>query len=136
MREQVRQMALALGVRGLMNVQFASGRPHLRARGQSARLAHRALCVQGHRRAAGQGRRALHGRADPGEQGFTKEVVPGFYSVKEAVLPFNKFPGVDPILGPEMKSTGEVMGTGPALPMPSARHSSPPASRPRAAGRC
>ncbi|NND67756.1 MAG: carbamoyl phosphate synthase large subunit, partial [Halioglobus sp.] len=45
-------------------------------------------------------------------QGFTKEIVPNYYSVKEAVLPFNKFPGVDPILGPEMKSTGEVMGTG------------------------
>jgi carbamoyl-phosphate synthase large subunit len=46
------------------------------------------------------------------DQGFTEEVVPPYYSVKEAVLPFNKFPGVDPILGPEMKSTGEVMGTG------------------------
>ncbi len=45
-------------------------------------------------------------------QGFTKEIIPGFYSVKEAIFPFNKFPGVDPILGPEMKSTGEVMGTG------------------------
>ena len=45
------------------------------------------------------------------EQGFTREVVPPYFSVKEAVLPFNKFPGVDPILGPEMKSTGEVMGT-------------------------
>jgi carbamoyl-phosphate synthase large subunit len=46
------------------------------------------------------------------EQGFVREIVPPYYSVKEAVLPFNKFPGVDPILGPEMKSTGEVMGTG------------------------
>jgi carbamoyl-phosphate synthase large subunit len=46
------------------------------------------------------------------EQGFTREVVPSYFSVKEAVMPFNKFPGVDPILGPEMKSTGEVMGTG------------------------
>jgi carbamoyl-phosphate synthase large subunit len=45
-------------------------------------------------------------------QGFTREIIPGFYSVKEAIFPFNKFPGVDPILGPEMKSTGEVMGTG------------------------
>ena len=45
-------------------------------------------------------------------QGVTKEIVPPYYSVKEAVLPFNKFPGTDPILGPEMKSTGEVMGTG------------------------
>ena len=46
------------------------------------------------------------------EQGFTKEIVPKTFAVKEAVFPFNKFPGVDPILGPEMKSTGEVMGVG------------------------
>ena len=46
------------------------------------------------------------------EQGFTKEIIPNYFSVKEAVLPFAKFQGVDPILGPEMKSTGEVMGTG------------------------
>src|SRR5690606_12746948 len=46
------------------------------------------------------------------EQGIHKEVVPSYYSVKEAVFPFVKFPGVDTILGPEMKSTGEVMGVG------------------------
>lgn len=46
------------------------------------------------------------------DQGVTEEVIPPFYSVKEAVFPFNKFPGVDTILGPEMKSTGEVMGVG------------------------
>ena len=46
------------------------------------------------------------------QQGITKEVIPPYYSVKEVVLPFNKFPGVDPILGPEMRSTGEVMGVG------------------------
>ena len=46
------------------------------------------------------------------EQGFTKEVKPQHYFVKEAVFPFAKFPKVDPILGPEMKSTGEVMGVG------------------------
>jgi carbamoyl-phosphate synthase large subunit len=45
-------------------------------------------------------------------QGFTKEIIPPYYSVKEVVLPFNKFPGVDPLLGPEMRSTGEVMGVG------------------------
>ena len=45
-------------------------------------------------------------------QGFVKEIVPKNFAVKEAVFPFNKFPGVDPILGPEMKSTGEVMGVG------------------------
>ncbi|MDG2410505.1 MAG: carbamoyl phosphate synthase large subunit, partial [Halioglobus sp.] len=50
------------------------------------------------------------------DQGFTSEIVPPYFSVKEAVLPFNKFPGVDPILGPEMKSTGEVMGTGETFP--------------------
>ena len=46
------------------------------------------------------------------DQGFTEEIIPEFYNVKEAVFPFGKFPGVDPILGPEMKSTGEVMGIG------------------------
>ena len=46
------------------------------------------------------------------EQGFHKEIIPNYFSVKEAVLPFAKFQGVDPILGPEMKSTGEVMGIG------------------------
>src|SRR5690606_24848551 len=46
------------------------------------------------------------------EQGITEEVTPSYYSVKEAVFPFVKFPGVDTILGPEMKSTGEVMGVG------------------------
>src|SRR5205085_11265851 len=46
------------------------------------------------------------------EQGFTREVTPPYYCVKEAVFPFIKFPGVDTILGPEMKSTGEVMGVG------------------------
>jgi carbamoyl-phosphate synthase large subunit len=46
------------------------------------------------------------------EQGVMREVVPPYFSVKEAVFPFIKFPGVDSILGPEMKSTGEVMGVG------------------------
>ena len=45
-------------------------------------------------------------------QGFEKEIIPPYFSVKEAVFPFRKFPGVDTILGPEMKSTGEVMGVG------------------------
>lgn len=46
------------------------------------------------------------------EQGITTEVIPPYFSVKEVVMPFNKFLGVDPILGPEMRSTGEVMGVG------------------------
>lgn len=53
------------------------------------------------------------------EQGMLEEIIPPYYSVKEVVLPFNKFPGVDPILGPEMRSTGEVMG----LAVPSLRRS-------------
>ncbi len=48
--------------------------------------------------------------------GFTEELIPEHFYVKEAVFPFNKFPGVDPILGPEMKSTGEVMGVGDTFP--------------------
>src|SRR3546814_5157072 len=46
------------------------------------------------------------------EQGVTAEVIPGYFSVKEAIFPFTKFLNVDPILGPEMRSTGEVMGVG------------------------
>lgn len=52
------------------------------------------------------------------QQGMTEEVIPPYYSVKEVVLPFAKFPGVDPILGPEMRSTGEVMGWAVPLPRP------------------
>src|SRR5690606_17084058 len=55
--------------------------------------------------------RAMAGKS-LAEQGVTQEVVPGYFCVKEAVFPFVKFPGVDTILGPEMKSTGEVMGVG------------------------
>ena len=64
--------------------------------------------------AAGQDRRALHGRPDArrARSWCSGEVIPPYFSVKEAVFPFNKFPGVDPILGPEMRSTGEVMGVG------------------------
>src|SRR5262249_29670351 len=51
------------------------------------------------------------------ELGLTEEVVPGHFSVKESVFPFNKFPGVDIILGPEMRSTGEVMGIDDSFPM-------------------
>ncbi|HRD48284.1 MAG: carbamoyl-phosphate synthase large subunit [Candidatus Competibacter sp.] len=113
LRDQVRAMALELGVIGLMNTQFAiqgddvyvlevnprasrtvpyvskaTGRP-------LAKIA--ALCMIGRSLAA---------------QGISGEVIPAYYSVKEAVFPFVKFPGVDPLLGPEMKSTGEVMGVG------------------------
>src|SRR6185295_9487256 len=49
------------------------------------------------------------------EQGVTREVIPSYFSVKEAIFPFAKFQNVDPILGPEMRSTGEVMGVGPSF---------------------
>ncbi len=120
LRRQTVAMAHGLNVVGLMNVavrdpvsrgQWRQGRC-LRARGQSAGIADGALCVQGDRQAAGEDRRAMHGRPDAEEPGYRGEVVPPYYSVKEAVFPFIKFPGVDTILGPEMKSTGEVMGVG------------------------
>ena len=64
--------------------------------------------------AARQDRRALHGRPDArrARRACAARSMPPYFSVKEAVFPFIKFPGVDPILGPEMKSTGEVMGVG------------------------
>jgi carbamoyl-phosphate synthase large subunit len=113
MREQVRQMALALGVKGLMNVQLAwqDGQVYVievnpRA-SRTVPFVSKCIGVSLAKVAA----RCMAGRT-LAEQGFTEEVIPNFFSVKEAILPFNKFPGVDPILGPEMKSTGEVMGTG------------------------
>ena len=125
LRRQTSLMARALGVKGLMNVQFAiqgdvndpaatviyvlEVNPRAsrtvpfvsKATGQSlAKIA--ARCMVGQPLA---GQRALGGRPPC-------EVVPPYFSVKEAVFPFNKFPGVDPVLGPEMRSTGEVMGAG------------------------
>ena len=122
MRRQSVAMAKALKVVGLMNVQFAiqgegdqavvyvlevnprASRtvPYVsKATGQQlAKIA--ARCMAGQRL---KDQRALRGRPPA-------EVVPPYFSIKEAVFPFNKFPGVDPILGPEMRSTGEVMGVG------------------------
>ena len=105
-------LAKALNVRGLMNVQFAvQGNECLCPRSQSARFAHRAFCQQSDRRAVGQDGGAHHGRRESSKSSDSRrEVLPKHISVKEAVFPFNKFPGVDTLLGPEMKSTGEVMG--------------------------
>ena len=113
MREQVQAMARGLNVVGLMNTQFAIQGDDIfvievnprasrtipfvsKAIGiPLAKIA--ARCMIGHRLA---------------DLGLRKERVPSYHSVKEAVFPFVKFPGVDPLLGPEMKSTGEVMGVG------------------------
>ncbi len=113
MREQIKLMALELGVKGLMNVQLAWQDNEIYIIEVNPRASRTVPFVS---KCIGRSLAKIAARCMVGqtlvEQGFTREVVPPYFSVKEAVLPFNKFPGVDPILGPEMKSTGEVMGTG------------------------
>ena len=113
MREQVEKLAFELGVRGLMNTQFAvkDGKVYLIEVNPRA-----ARTVPFVSKATGAPIAKIAARVMAGQslesQGFTKEIIPPYYSVKEVVLPFNKFLGVDPLLGPEMRSTGEVMGVG------------------------
>ncbi len=113
MREQVRQMALELGVVGLMNTQFAIQGDKIYLLEVNPRASRTVPYVS---KAIGVPLAKVAARCMAGrslvEQGVTEEVIPEYYSVKEAVFPFIKFQGVDPILGPEMKSTGEVMGVG------------------------
>ena len=113
LREQVRAMALELGVVGLMNTQFAIQGEDIYVLEVNPRASRTVPYVS---KATGRplakiAARCMVGRA-LAAQGVSGEVIPGYYSVKEAVFPFVKFPGVDPLLGPEMKSTGEVMGVG------------------------
>jgi carbamoyl-phosphate synthase large subunit len=113
MREQMTQLGLALGVRGLMNAQFAiqGGQVYiLEVNPRASRtvpFVSKSIGVPLAKVAA----RCMVGRS-LAEQGLAGEVRPKHYFVKEAVFPFVKFPGVDTVLGPEMKSTGEVMGIG------------------------
>ncbi len=113
MREVVRKMALELGVCGLMNVQLAWQDDEIFVIEVNPRASRTVPFVS---KAVGLSLAKVAARCMVGQslvsQGVTREIVPPYFSVKEAVLPFNKFPGTDPILGPEMKSTGEVMGTG------------------------
>ena len=113
MRDQVKRMALELGVVGLMNVQLALQDGVIYVIEVNPRASRTVPFVS---KCIGQSLAQIAARVMAGktlkELGFTEEVIPNFYSVKEAVFPFAKFPGVDPILGPEMKSTGEVMGVG------------------------
>ncbi len=117
LRRQTEAMARALNVCGLMNVQFA-----IQGEGDNAVVyvlevnprasrtvpfVSKACSLQLAKVAA----RCMAGQS-LASQGVTGEIIPPYYSVKEAVFPFVKFPGVDTILGPEMKSTGEVMGVG------------------------
>ena len=106
-----RKLALELGVRGLMNVQYAIKGEELFVIEVNPRASRTVPFVS---KAIGRPLAKLAARVMIGESleslGFTSEIVPKYFSVKEAVLPFVKFPGVDTLLGPEMKSTGEVMG--------------------------
>ena len=118
MRRQTALMARALKVVGLMNVQFA-----IQGEGSDAVVYVLEVNPRASRtvpfvsKATGQplakiAARCMAGQKLADQQGVKGEVVPPYFSIKEAVFPFNKFPGVDPVLGPEMRSTGEVMGVG------------------------
>ncbi|NWG30256.1 MAG: carbamoyl-phosphate synthase large subunit [Rhodocyclaceae bacterium] len=117
LRRQTALMARGLNVVGLMNVQFA-----IQGRGSDSVVYVLEVNPRASRtvpfvsKATGLPLAKIAARCMAGKslaaQGVTHEVVPPYFSVKEAVFPFNKFPGVDTLLGPEMKSTGEVMGIG------------------------
>ena len=116
-KRQTAAMAAALNVVGLMNVQFAiqnnDGKDVIYVLEVNPRASRTVPFVS---KATGIQLAKVAARCMVGQslasQGITKEVTPPYFSVKEAVFPFVKFPGVDTILGPEMKSTGEVMGVG------------------------
>lgn len=113
LRIQVRKLALELGVVGLMNTQFAVREGEVYLIEVNPRAARTIPFVS---KATGVPLAKVAAKVMAGQslasQGFTKEIIPPYFSVKEVVIPFNKFHGVDPILGPEMRSTGEVMGVG------------------------
>ena len=113
LRRQTVALAKGLDVVGLMNVQYAIQEDVVYVLEVNPRASRTVPYVS---KATGRAlakiaARCMVGRSLP-QQGVDGEVVPPYYSVKEAVFPFIKFPGVDTILGPEMKSTGEVMGVG------------------------
>jgi carbamoyl-phosphate synthase large subunit len=118
LREQVVALAKALNVVGLMNTQFAvqpneDGSSTIYLLEVNPRASRTVPFVS---KATGMPLAKIAARCMAGktlaEQGATEEIVPDYFSVKEAIFPFAKFQGVDPILGPEMRSTGEVMGVG------------------------
>jgi carbamoyl-phosphate synthase large subunit len=113
LRRQTVAMARELNVVGLMNVQFAIQGETVYVLEVNPRASRTVPYVS---KATGVPLAKVAARCMAGQtlasQGVTGEVIPPYYSVKEAVFPFIKFPGVDVILGPEMKSTGEVMGVG------------------------
>ena len=115
-KSATKAMAIELQVKGLMNVQFAVKDEVVYILEVNPRASRTAPFVS---KATGVPLAKLAAKVMAGktlrELGFTEEVIPTYYSVKEAVFPFIKFPGIDIILGPEMRSTGEVMGIDPDL---------------------
>jgi len=113
MRDQIRRLAHALKVVGLMNTQFAIKGDEIYLLEVNPRASRTVPFVS---KATGRPLAKIAARCMAGkslkEQGIEGEIIPKHYYVKEAVFPFVKFPGVDTLLGPEMKSTGEVMGVG------------------------
>jgi carbamoyl-phosphate synthase large subunit len=117
LKRQTQQMARALNVVGLMNVQFAiqtnDGESAVYVLEVNPRASRTVPFVS---KATGKPLAKIGALVMVGitleQQGETREIVPPYYSIKESVFPFAKFPGVDPLLGPEMRSTGEVMGVG------------------------
>ena len=117
MRRQVKLMAKELKVIGLMNTQLAYQDEEIYVIEVNPRASRTVPFVS---KATGAPLANIAARVMAGisleEQNFTSEIIPEHYSVKESVFPFNKFLGVDPFLGPEMRSTGEVMGVGKDFP--------------------
>jgi carbamoyl-phosphate synthase large subunit len=112
LRRQTAQMAKALKVKGLMNVQYAIQKDTVYVLEVNPRASRTVPYVS---KATGLPLAMIAARCMAGKtlkEQQVEEVTPGYFSVKEAVFPFARFPGVDTILGPEMKSTGEVMGVG------------------------
>jgi carbamoyl-phosphate synthase large subunit len=112
-RAQIDRLARALNVVGLMNVQFALQDGEVYLLEVNPRASRTSPFVS---KATGRPLAKIAARCMVGQslkaQGVTGEIVPRHFSVKESVFPFGKFPGVDPLLGPEMRSTGEVVGVG------------------------
>ena len=116
-KRQTAEMARALKVIGLMNVQFAvqvqDGKDVIYVLEVNPRASRTVPFVS---KAIGRPLAKVAAQVMAGktlaELNATDEIIPPYFSVKEAVFPFNKFPGVDPVLSPEMRSTGEVMGVG------------------------
>ena len=113
LRDQTKRMALALEVIGLMNVQFAIKGNDIYVLEVNPRASRTVPFVS---KATSRPLAKVAARCMAGQslasQNISNEIIPSYFSVKEAVFPFVKFPGVDTLLGPEMKSTGEVMGVG------------------------